>query len=42
MLQEQSRECKNYGDVGINEEGNGGERKEMGVAVEDKRGVSGG
>ena len=41
-FQEQSRKYKNYGDAGINEKGNGGEREEMGRTKKDQRGVSGG
>ena len=40
MFQEQSWKYKNYGDVGINKKGNGGEREEMGTTTEGQRGVS--
>ena len=36
------KEYINYGDAGINEKGNGGEREEMGTTTKYQRGVSGG
>ena len=42
VFHEQPRKCRDHGHVGVNEEGNEGEREKVGATIEDQRGIYGG